>query len=77
MLELECNVDAGLILFAGKRRAAIACLSQQGRSYTADQLTRETVARWNGGAYHTWDGKAWIRNPDILCDPATGISAGT
>ena len=65
------NIDAGLLLFAEKRRAAIAYLSQQGRSYTPDQLKHETVARWNGGPYHTWDGKAWVRNPDILCDPAT------
>ena len=66
------NVDAGLLLFSEKRRAAITYLSQQGRTYSDDQLVRETVSRWNGGAYHIWDGKAWIRDPDIVCDPATG-----
>lgn len=66
------NIDAGLILFAQKRRAATTYLSQQSRSYTNDQLRYETVSRWNGGPYHSWDGKAWVRNPDIMCDPQTG-----
>ena len=66
------NVDAGLVLFAEKRRAAIAYLSQSNRSYTDDQLRHEAVARWNGGAYHRFVGNAWVRNPDILCDPQTG-----
>lgn len=66
------NIDAGLALFAQKVRAATTYLSQQGRTYTPDQLQREAVSRWNGGAYHTWDGKAWVRNPDILCDTRTG-----
>lgn len=66
------NVLGGLTLFAEKRRAAITYLRQSGRTYTAEQLRRETVARWNGGAYHRWDGRQWERNPDILCDPNTG-----
>ena len=41
---------------------------------TGDQLTREAVCRWNGGAYHQWDAKAgkWVRLSNILCDSATG-----
>ncbi|WP_442680271.1 hypothetical protein ACSBM8_03485 [Sphingomonas sp. ASY06-1R] len=66
------NVDGGLKLFATKVTDARNYLSQSGRTFTDDQLQREAVCRWNGGAYHTWDGKAWVRNPDILCDSATG-----
>ena len=66
------NVDGGLALFAVKRAAALTYLTQSNRTYTADQLAREAVCRWNGGSYHTWDGKAWVRNPDVLCDTATG-----
>jgi len=68
------NVDAGLALYAAKRQAAMQYLSQKGRVFTGDQLTRETVARWNGGAYHVWSSaqNAWIRNPAILCDSKTG-----
>jgi hypothetical protein len=70
----KLNVDAGLALYAAKRQAASRYLSQKGRVFTADQLTRETVARWNGGAYHVWSSaqNAWIRNPAILCDSKTG-----
>jgi hypothetical protein len=66
------NIDAGLKLFATKVTAARNYLSQSGRTFTDDQLKREAVSRWNGGAYHSWDGKAWVRNPDILCDSKTG-----
>lgn len=66
------NIDAGLALFAVKRTEAIRFLGQGGRSYTAAQLRLEAVARWNGGAYHRWDGRAWARNPDMLCAPGTG-----
>ena len=57
-----------------KRQAAVRYLSQNGRTFTDDQLTRETIARWNGGPYHVWGSaqQAWIRNPDILCDSKTG-----
>jgi hypothetical protein len=70
----KLNIDAGLALYAAKRQAASKYLSQNGRVFTADQLTRETVARWNGGAYHVWSSaqNAWIRNPAILCDSKTG-----
>jgi hypothetical protein len=70
----KMNVDGGLALFAAKRQAAIRYLSQNGRSFTDDQATREAVARWNGGAYHVWssDKNAWIRNPAVLCDSKTG-----
>ncbi len=68
------NVDAGLALYAAKRQVATQHLSQKGRAFTDDQLTRETVARWNGGVYHVWSStqNAWIRNPAILCDSKTG-----
>lgn len=68
------NVDGGLALFAQKRAAAVAYLSQSGRSYTAGQLTSETVCRWNGGSYHDWDATkgAWVRRGNILCDSTTG-----
>lgn len=74
MWNWKSNIDGGLALFAAKRTAAIQYLSQSGRSYTADQLKYETVCRWNGGSYHVWDSKsgAWVRNPNILCDSATG-----
>lgn len=70
----KTNVDGGLALFAQKRGAAIAYLSQSGRTYTSDQVTYESVCRWNGGAYHVWDAKAgaWARNPNVLCDSKTG-----
>jgi hypothetical protein len=70
----KLNVDGGLALFAGKRGDAITYLSQSGRTYTDDQLKHEAICRWNGGSYHTWDAtaKAWVRNPNILCDSATG-----
>lgn len=68
------NIDGGLKLFAQKRATALAYLGQSGRSYTPDQLTRETVCRWNGGSYHVWDAKAgaWARPTTILCDSKTG-----
>lgn len=68
------NIDAGLVLFEKKRATAIAYLSQDGRSYTTEQLKYETVCRWNGGSYHVWDGTAgaWVRKRDILCDSKTG-----
>ncbi len=66
------NIDAGLVLFGQKRALALAYLSQGGRSYTDDQLQRETISRWNGGPYHTHDPQAgWVRNPHILCDSQT------
>jgi hypothetical protein len=68
------NIDAGLKLFAKKRAAALAYLSQDKRSYTSEQLRYETVCRWNGGSYHVWDAKAaaWVRKPDLMCDSKTG-----
>ena len=39
----KLNIDAALSLFAGKRASAIQYLSQQNRTYTADQLKYETV----------------------------------
>ncbi len=68
------NIDGGLKLFAQKRAAAIAYLSQQGRTYTGLQVTYEAVCRWNGGKYHVWDDASgqWVRNPNILCDTQTG-----
>jgi hypothetical protein len=66
------NVDAGIKLFKQKRSAAIQFLSQSNRTYTQDQLKRETISRWNGGAYHEWNGSAWQRKANILCDTATG-----
>src|SRR5262245_1558699 len=54
----KLNADGGLRLFEQKRAAAIRYLTQNNRPYTADQLTRETICRWNGGAYHEWDATA-------------------
>ena len=69
----KANVQGGLALFATKRAAALTYLTQSNRTATEDQIKYEAVCRWNGGPYHTWDAKAgWVRNPDILCDPATG-----
>lgn len=70
----KLNVEGGLALFASKQIEAINYLSQNNRSYTADQLAHETVCRWNGGTYYEWDEAAgkWIRHPYILCDPTTG-----
>jgi len=68
------NVDGGLKLFESKRLTAIKYLSQSGRGYTPDQLTSETVCRWNGGNYHEWDAtnSKWVRHANILCDSKTG-----
>lgn len=68
------NIDAGLRLFGNKRREARTYLNQSGRTFTNDQLVRETVSRWNGGRYHRWNDhlRQWERNPNILCDPRTG-----
>jgi hypothetical protein len=68
------NVQAGLALFAAKRAAAVAYLKQNNRTYTEDQLKRETVCRWNGGHYHEWDDKAgqWVRPASMLCDSKAG-----
>jgi hypothetical protein len=68
------NVDGGLALFAEKRTLAQHYLSQNGRSYTPDQLRYEAVCQWNGGSYHAWDEQhgAWVRAPNILCDTTTG-----
>lgn len=70
----KANVDAGVQLFAQKRTSAIAYLTQAGRSYTQSQLVRESICRWNGGAYHVWDAHkaAWVRPDHILCDTGTG-----
>ena len=70
----KLNLDGGVDLFLKKRQAAAAYLGQSGRTYTPDQLLRETVCRWNGGGYHEWDAAAgkWVRSPSILCDSATG-----
>ena len=69
----KLNVDGGIKLFGQKVSTAKTYLSQNG-TYTADQLQYEAVCRWNGGSYHTWDAtaKAWVRNPNVLCDSQTG-----
>ena len=55
------NVRAGVALYQQKQALAKAHLSQQGRTYTVEQLRLETWTRWNGGSYYVWDttGKAW------------------
>lgn len=70
----KLNVDGGLSLFSQKRASALTYLGQSQRSYTADQLTYETVCRWNGGHYHEWDAAAgaWVRTASMQCDSATG-----
>lgn len=68
------NTLAGSKLYQQKQKIAKAYLSQKGRTYSDEQLRLETWSRWNGGSYHIWDEKtkAWIRNPNVMCDPATG-----
>jgi hypothetical protein len=68
------NIKGGTSLYKDKQKIAKNYLSQHKRTYTDEQLKLETWSRWNGGAYHIWDEKekAWVRNPDILCDTATG-----
>ncbi|CAN7759293.1 hypothetical protein LJR034_007154 [Caballeronia sp. LjRoot34] len=68
------NVRAGAHLFQQKQASAKKYLSQSGRHYTDDQLAMETISRWNGGGYHTWNpqSQSWERNPTMLCDPKTG-----
>ncbi len=70
----KLNIDGGLALFGQKRALAAAYLGQSGRTYTPDQLTRETVCRWNGGSYHEWkaDAGGWVRARAILCYHKTG-----
>jgi hypothetical protein len=70
----KMNVDAGLALFADKRKAARTYLGQGGRPFTDVQLRLEAICRWNGGAYHRGDAGAgkWIRSPNVLCDTTTG-----
>jgi len=68
----KLNINGGLKLFDQKRMAAISYLSQNGRTYTSDQLKYESICRWNGGNYHEWDGNNWVRKSNILCDSKTG-----
>jgi hypothetical protein len=70
----KLNIDGGVALFASKRLDAISYLSHGHKTYTTDQLTSETVGRWNGGSYHEWDAKGgkWVRHATILCDSRTG-----
>lgn len=70
----KLSIDLGLTVMTQKRNDAIRYLSAKARSYTAAQLTYETVSRWNGGSYHEWDDGAgkWKRRSAILCDPGTG-----
>lgn len=69
------NVKGGLKLYHTKRNEAKSYLSSHGKnSFTDEQLQLETFTRYNGGVYHKWNAKdkQWIRNPEILCDDATG-----
>jgi hypothetical protein len=68
----KLNIAVGLALYQTKQASAIVHLSQNHRSYTQDQLIRETICRWNGGTYHVWSGKAWTRPSNIVCDTQTG-----
>lgn len=70
----KANIQGGSAVYQEKARAARRYLSQAGRTYTDEQLLRETLSRWNGGAYHQWDAaaSAWVRKPQILCDTLTG-----
>ncbi len=69
----QANLQAGLALFASKRAASIAYLTQDGRTATEVQIRYESVCRWNGGPYHVWNQhQGWARNANILCDVATG-----
>ena len=70
----KANVKGGAALYQQKQASAKTYLTQQGRTCTSDQLRLETWSRWNGGSYHVWGAKAkaWVRNDDLVCDPATG-----
>ena len=68
----QSNVLGGLELFAGKRAIATSYLTQGGRTCTDTQLLYETVSLWNGGHYHVWNGTAWVRNANVLCDRLAG-----
>lgn len=68
----KLNVQGGLALYAQKKKEAITYLSQDKRTYTDDQLLRETVSRWNGGSYHEWKNDKWQRKDNVLCDSLTG-----
>ena len=73
----KLNIDTALELYRTKRTTATAYLSQSGRTYTDDQLLRETVSRWNGGPYHVFhQNTGWVRNPNVLCDSLTGNIGG-
>ena len=63
----------GVHLYQQKQLAVRQYLGQHGRQYTPDELTDETISRWNGGAYHTWNEQTllWQRYSNMLCDPAT------
>jgi hypothetical protein len=68
------NIQAGIALFQEKQTAAKRHLGQQGRQYTDEQLMMETITRWNGGTYYSWNPRSqtWERPPEMVCDPATG-----
>ncbi|MEH3021402.1 MAG: hypothetical protein PGN19_01565 [Pseudomonas oryzihabitans] len=68
------NINAGVNLFKQKQKEARAFLGSRNRSFTEDQLERETLSRWNGGSYHVWNSEtqSWQRKKDILCDSQTG-----
>lgn len=68
------NVRGGTGLYKTKQVAAKTYLGSSKRTYTADQLKLETLSRWNGGSYHTWNAtaKQWERKQNIKCDTGTG-----
>lgn len=68
------NIRGGAHLFQQKQASAKAYLGQSGRHFTDEQLAMETISRWNGGGYHTWNQQtqSWERNPTMLCDSTTG-----
>ncbi|CAD6559980.1 hypothetical protein LMG27952_07014 [Paraburkholderia hiiakae] len=70
----KANILGGAALYQEKQAGAKSYLGQHGRHHTDDQLSHETISRWNGGSYHKWDeqSQTWVRTPEMLCDPSTG-----
>lgn len=66
--------DEAIKLFEIKRKIAKNYLGKKDRQYTNEMLEVEAISRWNGGEYHTYNDskKTGERNPNILCDTATG-----
>ena len=67
------HIDAGLRLYA-EHLGRPSATWRRTSAATPTTSSRETVCRWNGGAYRQWDAKAgaWVRPATMLCDSKTG-----